>query len=554
MEYKEDGSKPSEKQILVYYAGKTKDVLEYEDIFLLDADELLQIEYPGEWTKDVGSLNGEFRYGASLEFLCRLVEKKGKCYVNFVMPEKACKGLVTEDDGDYGTSGKGYCVEDIGMVYAYLIRRHMDKLRARQTLDGVFQGVCKLMQEKNCFAEFKEMLQIFLEHQEIYEQFARETAPFLVLRGDNTCGGVLRQFADDLTESLARNGQAVIEYDGDSNGDKEDLLQELEKLPLKGVVGFQARALEIPYFRKLRGMKFQFWFDNPFSFSGVLRDLPDDYCVLCQDGDHAEWIKKYYHTNAVQFPPGGIERIPDPNAVRDVDVVFIGRFFADESDKLSERQRDFYDFLLRKPSLNFEQAVLEMLEKGMITYPDSQRNIEETIPDLLLRLKPACRAVVGHFRNKVVETILNAGIPLRVYGEDWFQYDGKGKELLEIRPEIPMKDSMRVFERAKVALNVMSWYKAGMTERIANILFSGAVCLSDETRYLKEHFQVGDEIVLYRLEELEKLPEIIRGLLQDEKERNRIAWNGYQRAKRELGWDQKAMELIKLVEKHEKKA
>jgi hypothetical protein len=34
----------------------------------------------------------------------------------------------------------------------------------------------------------------------------------------------------------------------------------------------------------------------------------------------------------------------------------------------------------------------------------------------------------------------------------------------------------------------MTWHKAGMTERIANICLSGAVCLSERTEYLDREF------------------------------------------------------------------
>ena len=40
----------------------------------------------------------------------------------------------------------------------------------------------------------------------------------------------------------------------------------------------------------------------------------------------------------------------------------------------------------------------------------------------------------------------------------------------------------------KVGLNIMTWHKYGMTERIANICLSGAVCLTDSSEYLRNNF------------------------------------------------------------------
>jgi len=518
------GNMAANKTIQIYYSGEAADMLQYEDAFLLDAELLEKIDYPEEWIRETGSQNQGIVVGRELEFLCRLLEKKGSCVVVHTQPRK----------------NQRISLDDLAYTYAYMVRRHMDPLHVRQLMEQVFQGICSLMQRKGCFTQFQQALNLFLSDENAYERLAVNTAPFLVLRGDDTCGGLLQLFADELSEGLATNGQAVIEYGGSTEieeGDGTDPLIDFEKGIWKGIVGFQAPALELPFFRKLKGPKFQFWFDNPFGFQSMLHQLPEDYYVLCQDGDYADWIRRYYHTQAIHFPPGGIE-LPFEEMDRPIDIVFVGSLFSDATSHLTQEQKYFFDYEIHHPWLNFEQAALELYGE------------REDLPRLLHELQPACRAIIGYYRRLVVETILEAGITLHVYGEDWHGYQGKGRERLVIHPHIPVKESLKEFQRAKIGLNIMSWHKDGMTERVANLMLSGAVCLSDETKFLREQFAVGEEIELYRLDALEELPIRIQELLGNEEKRRHIANRAYARAKQDFNWEARARELAKLAQNH----
>ena len=108
-------------------------------------------------------------------------------------------------------------------------------------------------------------------------------------------------------------------------------------------------------------------------------------------------------------------------------------------------------------------------------------------------------------------------------------------------------DMLREWGKAKIGLNIMSWHKAGMTERVANILLSGAVCVTERTTYLDEHFEDGRELIGFSLESLEELPKEIESLLQDDRKRKQIAQNAYLKASREHTWRERATELLELI-------
>jgi len=90
-----------------------------------------------------------------------------------------------------------------------------------------------------------------------------------------------------------------------------------------------------------------------------------------------------------------------------------------------------------------------------------------------------------------------------------------------------------------------------MTERIANILLSGAVCLTDTTTYLAENFGDGEELCLFSPEHLEKIPGIIDRLLRDEAYRRAIAAAGYRKASEEYTWERRAEAMIRILKNNE---
>ena len=524
--------------VLLYTGIAAVDHVNDVQTFSLDMDHLQGVAFPVRWLRDCGGINAQLGAGALLEFCVRLLQAAGN---GLLVPAET---VITQTGPNLSDTPDTLPAEEAAFTYAYMMRHHLHTLHQRGITDAVFGELCAYLQEKGLFELFRQYMDYFMSNESAYERIAGYAAPFVILRGDDTCGGVLQQFADDLAEALAAQDQAVLEIGaGDTDYDA------LQGMVCKGVIGFQAAALEIDFFRKLHGPKFQFWFDNPLRFTGVLRNLPEDHYVLCQDADHAALIRRYYHTpNAIQFPPGGME-VPEVVVAyeatdRPYDVIFMGRYFDDAVDELSAGQKQFYDYMLSHPSFTFEQGLLEV-EQALRTDSD------DAFIARMAELKPACRAVIGYFRNRVLSALLDAGIEIQVYGDSWNQLkerDPSYADRLIIHPEVSMKESMAEFRKGKIGLNIMSWYKAGMTERVANIMLSGAVCLSDETDYLRAHAVDGEEVVLYSLEALERLPQEVLSLLQDDDRRERVARRGYEKALAEFSWSARARQLIALAE------
>lgn len=477
--------------------------------------EIFGIVFERSLLKKTGCFNNQLEGCCNLDFLCRLSEVTSICCI--VCSADSIRSVKS------GNEAK---------ALAYLLRKYMTELKQSGCLDKIFIKITGYMQQRRLTEEFNNAVNTFLNDLDQYEKINRDTEPFFVIMGDETCYGVLKDFAGRLADALVSMGQAVLT--SDENND----VNWIYNMKFKGIIGFQAIALMEKDAAGLKGKRLLFLFDHPAYFHNMLQGFSDGDYILCQDEDYASYVRKYYGVkNAIQFPPAGNNvGMPDFDN-RSLDIVFVGTYSKPRNtDYKDEAQNTIYKYVTANPDLTIEQALSQL-------YGIEGNQLCQVMATLLYVRKN----IVDYYRHKVVETIIAAGYQLHVYGDSWENFESKYRYNLIIHPQVTVQEMMDVYGTAKIGLNVMTWHKAGMTERIADIMLAGAVCLSDKTRYLCENFD-NDEIALFDLKHLEELPKQIEGLLGDEKYRQRVARRGYHKAVSCHTWRKRAEKLCEMVE------
>ncbi|MDE7254169.1 MAG: DUF4422 domain-containing protein [Acetatifactor sp.] len=271
--------------IMVFCMGVEGAVLDYAGIFELLSVPIGGIIFPKTLVKATGAFNEKLLVHTNLELMCRLVKETDACEVM----ELAENIDYLMDEGEWIFS----C--------AYIIRRHMENLHKLGLMEKIFTYFSAEMQAEGVFLQFQQQLDWFLSNENEYEKIARLTAPFIVLRKQDTCGDVLKQFIEELSDSLIDCGQAVIEVDT-----QHAQMGEFRNSICKGIIGFQEPSLGSALFRNIHGPKFQFWFDDPLDNQDMLCDLPENYYILCQNADCVESVRNHYHIrNVIQLLPRG---------------------------------------------------------------------------------------------------------------------------------------------------------------------------------------------------------------------------------------------------------
>lgn len=88
--------------------------------------------------------------------------------------------------------------ELLARTFAYIARLHMVRLQAQGVLDDVFFRLIDHMAELDCSREFSGEMGIMLDSFAEFERLARNTAPYLIFVGDDTCYSVPKRFAEEL--------------------------------------------------------------------------------------------------------------------------------------------------------------------------------------------------------------------------------------------------------------------------------------------------------------------------------------------------------------------
>lgn len=366
--------------------------------------------------------------------------------------------------------------------------------------------------------------------------------PILILVPEDICYGSLQAIARHVGKCLELVGESVI-YSSDS-ADFNNLLKQVGT-SWKMIIGVHSLALNNSYFQGLTAVpKIQIVMDSTY-FIPELFVCPDDMnVILCHDNNYVSYAKKYYgYKNVFKFAIGYQGEICE-NEDRTIDLSFVGTYKKPTIDHfINERDsKALYDFMLEHPAFSFEEGV-----KSFFKTEENGLNL----PELIIKHKHALYAVSDYYRNKVIEQMLSAGIIMDVYGDSWNSYDGPGKDNLRIHEETDIDAGMEVMKNSKLSLNIMSWHKDGLTERIFNIMASGAVLLSDETTNLLNNFVPegeGQEMILFNLKAIDELPAKVKALLNDDILLKRISKNAVAKMKSDFSNYKIGNNLLNIVE------
>ncbi len=433
-------------------------------------------------------------------------------------------------------------------TYAYVIGECRNELRESGIFDEVISA--RLAEAKKYGVDA-----FFTEHLETYLQKTDYKKPILILTGISECQGALDSFAYGFGEALRKEGCGVIfGTTGDDTGSCS--ARELLLKPLSAVIGFQTKAFGVELSdgtllgNLISAPKFNFDFDHPIYLTEEFnKDIKNVY-VLSQDETYAEYINENFSTirHAYHFPPAGIELAE--TAEKKMDLSFIGtynnyRIQEDQMDTLPSNYRrisySFYDRQKSYPNERAEEALAKVLDD--MGYELSEGEFVEC----LFAMGHAVRALMYYYREKVVETLLNGGVTVDVYSDSWKKAPFANHENIRIHEAVDFEESLRVMAESKMSLNVMSWHKGGMTERLNNAMLNKSLCVTDKTTYIKREF--CDEMLLFNLEDFSDLPMRVKELLADDDKRNKMIEAAYKKAKATQTWECRAKEFIEILKK-----
>ena len=395
----------------------------------------------------------------------------------------------------------------------------------------------------------------------------------LIYKGEPICYNILNTFAEQLGEALQRLGEEVEYFDVKQSG--EAALAAYAGKTYQAIIGFQSYLFDI-YLPKagiylhdlIKGPKINFQFDHPIWMKNHYIRMPEHCYSATHDRNYAAFIEKYYPRIAGSsiILPGGCEKAAGENGKQEAErnlrgaqdkkeyqISFIGTYtdyrsylplIRNSQGIIKKIAANFLFRMKQHPEETAEKALEESLRKDGIVLSD------EEFLEVLDGVKPMIYCIMSYYREKAVKVILEAGITLEVFGDSWKKSPFGDSPYLRIHEAVDMRESLEVMEKSLISFNVMAWHKDGFTERIANSMLQRSVVLTDESTYLKERFTDGKDILMYRLNELYKIPELLTDYLEEAGRDNlqMIAENAYRKAKENYTWEQSAKKLLAFID------
>lgn len=297
--------------------------------------------------------------------------------------------------------------------------------------------------------------------------------------------------------------------------------------------------------------------DHPFYYHELIRRRPYLYRQICIDHYHESYMKRFF-PEVISYPflvPGGTELVPVgsylPLESRTMDIVFTGNYappytFDKHITRIDDEYTAFYhtiiDDLIAHPERTMEEVFELHLkrEMGELSEDELKLCMENMIfIDLYVRF---------YYRGLVIKTLVDHGLQVHVFGKGWELLQCEHPENLINGNSLSSLECLQKISQARISLNIMPWFKDGAHDRIFNSMLNGALCLTDESIYLRQKMQDNFDIRFYSLLELEKLPELVMELLQQPDRMKAIIEAGYHKAKESHTWECRARTLQQIIE------
>lgn len=462
--------------------------------------------------------------------------------------------------------------QDMYYTYAYILGKYSDKLKKLNLFDATFQNRYKEAVYFGIEDYFVSIAEQMIGRSSAFFAVNNNTSPVVIIMNSCMCNGAMQSFAKGFADALIQLKQATIVVDIDLvkkyNTEKNSIEQKINRLltdiaecGCKAVVGFQtgtfARQMEDGdlWGNKVPCPKFNITFDHPLFISYYLMMPIKNHYICSQDEGYVQYIRDYYPSikDAWHLPPGGI--LPKNNSInlnkRKWDVTFVAVYCNYREGIAAIRMMEKDDrrlalklmiYLKNNPNISASEGFRRVLKAQGIKLDKKEFVVK------LHRMTDAVRVIPFYYREKIVKMLVDCGIDIHVFSNTWKDCPYADNEHLIIHNDVSFEDGVEIMADSKISLNIMSWHKGGMTERIANAMLAGSICVTDTTSYLERHFTDGKDIVFFSLEDIYSLPQKIKNLLTDMDTASKIAEKGKENALKHHTWLNRASDFLEILQ------
>ncbi len=295
--------------------------------------------------------------------------------------------------------------------------------------------------------------------------------------------------------------------------------------------------------------------DHPYYYHRFLGEIPKGYIHISIDRKHDAYMKQYFPQiklgpflplAGTQVDPleyvhvsdlaEGYRTIPAgmseqdyirsllndagnlPIKARPIDIVFTGNYtnphkFDQYIYRNGEDYAKFYFAVIDELLSDSTKTVEEVIEKHLeIECPGTPTSELLKVFGASIFIDLYVRSVL---RGRAVQTLADAGLKVAVFGDGWDKLECAHPENIIDGKNVDSLKCLQMIQLAKCSLNVMPWFKDGAHDRVFNTMLNGALLITDSSIYLREILHEDEDCIMYDLQNIERMPEKVKALLDD---------------------------------------
>ncbi|MBQ8189443.1 MAG: glycosyltransferase family 1 protein [Lachnospiraceae bacterium] len=293
--------------------------------------------------------------------------------------------------------------------------------------------------------------------------------------------------------------------------------------------------------------------DHPFYYHRFFEKLPKRYIHISIDRNHERYMEEYFPDieRGPFLPLAGTSLYPEkdykPIRKRSMDIVFTGNYVPPKNfnvyiERAGDEYTAFYMGILDELRMYPDRLLEDVAKKHILTeIPDAtHEDMKETLGNMIF----LDMYIRFWFRGEVVRILAESGYKIHVFGHGWEELECSRMDNLIIGGSLNSHECLEKISDAKISLNVMPWFKEGAHDRIFNSMLNGAVCLTDSSNYMDDYLVSDENAMVYSLEQLEVLPDMVKYLLEDEEHMQKMADQGFEMAKQDHIWEKRAIKIV----------
>lgn len=312
-----------------------------------------------------------------------------------------------------------------------------------------------------------------------------------------------------------------------------------------------------PYVEQLDAPFYNYLVDHPFYHHPGLSIPLKNYHVLCLDENHAAYAKRYYpHLKSVSLLPLGATKalVPIAQNQKKESVLFIGTYncaaevyreIEELPETLKRDDKALIEMMLADSKISQEEAFKRLLSERGEQICDAEFALR------MNRMYHVDRYLRNYYREEAIRTLVRRRIPVTVLGNNWEQLKEQESRYFRIQPPVDFSMTFQRIAEYEVLLNVSPLFRAGVHDRVFAAMANRTACLTDRNDYMERNFKDGENISLFSVKDMQKLPDLAEELLTNHVKRQEMTAAAEAEFDQKHSWLKRTEQFINFMEKEQ---